>query len=244
MIKFFRKIRQKLLAENKFSKYMIYALGEIFLVMVGILLALQVNNWNETRRNNINESKILLEIAKNLETGSSWIKGGLITDYRSINSCRIIINHISKELPFHDSLLTHFYMIPNYGFISIPMSGYHSYKTGNSSLIRNDSIRIAISDIYEVQYPHFESIINDIDQRRHELLNSELYNHFKIRRKDLDDIKIGREPNNYEELLKDDRFESILRSVYDNKMWIKSEKEKYVQSIIMLKNQIMKEVAK
>ena len=50
MIKFFRRIRQQLLTENKFSKYLIYAIGEIILVMIGILLALQVNNWNENRK--------------------------------------------------------------------------------------------------------------------------------------------------------------------------------------------------
>ena len=49
MIKFFRKIRQKLLSENKFSKYLIYAIGEIILVVIGILIALQINNWNEER---------------------------------------------------------------------------------------------------------------------------------------------------------------------------------------------------
>jgi hypothetical protein len=47
MVKFFRKIRQKLLSENKFSKYFIYAIGEIVLVVIGILIALQINNWNE-----------------------------------------------------------------------------------------------------------------------------------------------------------------------------------------------------
>ncbi|PWI30912.1 hypothetical protein DI383_05610 [Flavobacteriaceae bacterium LYZ1037] len=50
MIKFFRKIRQHLLAENKFSKYLLYAAGEILLVMVGILLALQVSNWNTAKQ--------------------------------------------------------------------------------------------------------------------------------------------------------------------------------------------------
>ena len=50
MIKFFRKIRQSLLAENKFSKYLIYAIGEIALVVIGILIALQINNWNEERK--------------------------------------------------------------------------------------------------------------------------------------------------------------------------------------------------
>ena len=51
MIKFFRKIRQKMLTKNKFSKYLIYAIGEIVLVVIGILIALQVNQWNEVRKN-------------------------------------------------------------------------------------------------------------------------------------------------------------------------------------------------
>jgi len=46
MIKFFRKIRQNLLTENKFSKYLLYAIGEIILVVIGILIALAINNWN------------------------------------------------------------------------------------------------------------------------------------------------------------------------------------------------------
>lgn len=56
MIKFFRKIRQKLLVENRFNKYMLYAIGEIVLVVIGILIALQINNWNEqaTEKSKIN----------------------------------------------------------------------------------------------------------------------------------------------------------------------------------------------
>ena len=50
MIKFFRKIRQKLLTENKFNKYLIYAIGEIILVVVGILIALSLNNWNDQQK--------------------------------------------------------------------------------------------------------------------------------------------------------------------------------------------------
>tara|TARA_R110002074_G_scaffold177570_3_gene341165 strand:- start:685 stop:1428 length:744 start_codon:yes stop_codon:yes gene_type:complete len=50
MIKIFRRVRQQLLSENKFSKYFIYAIGEIFLVVIGILIALQINNWNENQK--------------------------------------------------------------------------------------------------------------------------------------------------------------------------------------------------
>ncbi|WP_296700580.1 hypothetical protein [Algoriphagus sp.] len=60
MIKFFRKIRQKLLSENRFSKYVLYAIGEIALVMIGILLALQVNNANE-----LSKQKSLVATYKN-----------------------------------------------------------------------------------------------------------------------------------------------------------------------------------
>ncbi|WP_445385750.1 hypothetical protein ACT6NV_02815 [Robiginitalea sp. IMCC44478] len=59
MIKFFRRIRQNLLMENKTGKYFKYAVGEIVLVMIGILLALQVNNWNQDRKDRISERKLL-----------------------------------------------------------------------------------------------------------------------------------------------------------------------------------------
>lgn len=60
MIKFFRKIRQHLLAEGKTGKYLKYAIGEIVLVVIGILIALQINNWNEDRKE-FRKSKALLE---------------------------------------------------------------------------------------------------------------------------------------------------------------------------------------
>lgn len=68
MLHFFRRIRQSLLETNRFRKYLIYAIGEIVLVMIGILLALQVNNWNQERQNRHEESKILLELKKDMTT--------------------------------------------------------------------------------------------------------------------------------------------------------------------------------
>ena len=58
MIKFFRKIRQNLLSEGKTGKYFKYAIGEILLVVIGILIALQINNWNEQRKLDKEVSKI------------------------------------------------------------------------------------------------------------------------------------------------------------------------------------------
>ncbi len=77
MIKFFRKIRQKLLTENKFSKYLIYAIGEIILVVIGILIALQINNANENRKTeNIKNNyynQIIVDLDKEIENINSRI---------------------------------------------------------------------------------------------------------------------------------------------------------------------------
>ena len=74
MIKFFRKIRQQFLTENKFSKYLLYAIGEVILVVIGILIALQINNWNERKKERAQEQKYLTEIRKNLEADNTQIE--------------------------------------------------------------------------------------------------------------------------------------------------------------------------
>jgi len=74
MIKFFRKIRQKLLSENKFSKYLIYAIGEIILVVIGILIALGINNWNENRKTDIRLKDTLVALKNDLSQDTLLIK--------------------------------------------------------------------------------------------------------------------------------------------------------------------------
>ncbi len=70
MIKFFRRIRQRLLTENKFSKYLLYAIGEIALVVIGILIALSINNWNQERQNRKLEKRYLSGFIQDLKQDS------------------------------------------------------------------------------------------------------------------------------------------------------------------------------
>lgn len=74
MIKFFRKIRFRLMSENKTGKYLKYALGEIILVMIGILLALQVNNWNEHKKETKQERELLIFTLENIKSDSLSIE--------------------------------------------------------------------------------------------------------------------------------------------------------------------------
>ncbi len=66
MIKFFRKIRQNFLSENRFSNYILYAIGEILLVVIGILIALQINNWNNIRIEHLKEEVLISNIIEDL----------------------------------------------------------------------------------------------------------------------------------------------------------------------------------
>ena len=77
MIKFFRKIRQSNLKEGKIANYIKYALGEILLVMIGILLALQVNNWNENRKNYAKSKNYLTEIESDLKKDTINFNSGI-----------------------------------------------------------------------------------------------------------------------------------------------------------------------
>jgi len=74
MIKFFRKIRHKLLNEGRLRKYLIYAIGEIVLVVIGILIALQINNWNEARK-----------LQNTMKSVYSIIKTDLLSDIKNID---------------------------------------------------------------------------------------------------------------------------------------------------------------
>jgi len=68
MIKFFRKIRYDLMEKNKTGKYLKYAIGEIILVVIGILIALSINNWNENRKLNLNEKDVIQNLIEDLQS--------------------------------------------------------------------------------------------------------------------------------------------------------------------------------
>ncbi len=101
MLKFFRKIRQKLLSENKFSKYLIYAIGEIILVVIGILIALAINNWRENQKLLYQEISYLNNLRDDLKTQINMLD--VYIDYEDI-----IINH-SNDIIKHYELNDGFY---------------------------------------------------------------------------------------------------------------------------------------
>lgn len=97
MINFFRKIRQQLFAENKITQYLIYAIGEIFLVVVGILIALQVNNYNEQLKSDRKESKYLISMKNELLNNLEIVKSETEGLRKSITAQKQLMSLINSE---------------------------------------------------------------------------------------------------------------------------------------------------
>ena len=94
MIKFFRKIRQRLLGENRFTKYLIYAVGEIILVVIGILIALQLNTWKEN-----------IEIKKTKEVNLQSLEQDLRDDLKALKRLdSILISEYNEEIDKNNRL--------------------------------------------------------------------------------------------------------------------------------------------
>ena len=149
MIKFFRKIRHRLLTENKFSKYLLYAIGEIILVVIGILIALQINNWNEKSKLKNEEIKLLKEMRSALISDKEDVISNISEHASAAKSCSILINHISNKLPYNDSLDFHFANSLNTTRFSHTSSPYETLKIKGPDLIENDSLRVMLGEYYD-----------------------------------------------------------------------------------------------
>ncbi len=155
MIKFFRKIRYKLLSRTRIRKYLVYAVGEIVLVVIGILIALQINNWNEQRKSQILSHEMVLELKSGIKSDLKELNRLLDSQKGILKSQVIISNWLKSDTSFDDSLSFHFlktYMTSDY---TVNYADYETLKKFGLRRIPNDSLRISIANLYEVKYPTF-----------------------------------------------------------------------------------------
>ena len=104
MIKFFRKIRQKMLTENKFSKYLLYAIGEIILVVIGILIALWINNWNQEQILTKQTDALLHNMVLDLKTDTTQFDYNIIRLEKNITGGKLLLQNKPFESISADSL--------------------------------------------------------------------------------------------------------------------------------------------
>ena len=179
MIKFFRNIRRRLLRENKFIRYLIYAVGEIILVVIGILIALQINNSNQNRVDRKFEKTMLTEIRKSLETDS--LMHELLTQRAKVKEEGIdkLLFMISSNNIYADSTLLKIYNDMSLRFLfNYSKGGYEGLRSSGLDKIINDSLRNNLIQTYEMWFPRLEDMFallntqNSIEANRLKLHNA------------------------------------------------------------------------
>ena len=166
MIRFFREIRQKMLTENKFSKYLIYAIGEIILVVFGILIALQINNWNEKQKNRKQELIIFENILQELQNDKVGLTNIIERRTSKASSAEIMTNYYNGEKI--DKLSDYYFHWTNVLYWEAHYPRNIAFKelinSGNVSKIKNASIRnslLIINVSYEELFRVREHMYDD-----------------------------------------------------------------------------------
>lgn len=171
MTKLFRKIRYDLMEKNlqagstgKTGKYFKYAIGEIILVVIGILIALSLSNWNDNRKDNLAESKILLEILNGLGKDKVDVEANVGGHQFGIRSCQFWRQIFNSKTPNLDSLQKYYFVLTR-DFISIQnISGYETLKSKGFELIKNDSLRTKIISLYEYDYQNIRKLEEEYNE--------------------------------------------------------------------------------
>lgn len=203
MISFYRRIRKRLMKQNlldrqasKITQYLAYAFGEVFLVVVGILIALGINNWNEGRK----EKKVELEILTNIKTA-------LVQDTVKLN---LLNQNISNRENFYDEYRNARKTIgqPNapravrFGQLSLEIrhsastDPYKSLESRGFSLIKDKDVREAILRLYNTTYPDLQSRLENFNQNLHDFRRPLIRKYFKVQ---VDPTLFV--PDNYEEVM-------------------------------------------
>ena len=169
MIKLFRKIRQNLLSENKFSKYLIYAIGEIILVVIGILIALQINNNNELNKQRAKEVQFLKNLKSDLIFEERELERYIGIRESIVNSAQIALEHFNGK-PVENIQMFNFHTF-NVGIWQEFQRNNNTFlellNSGNLTIISNDSIKNGLLNLDLINkkiISNREHLRNDLEQ--------------------------------------------------------------------------------
>lgn len=232
MFKFFRKIRKQLIGDGKTAKYFKYAVGEILLVVIGILIALQVNNWNENRKLDQVELTVLNELKNDLIFSAEELD--TINKYNQtyLNDYKLIKTFIDEDRPYENVLDTAFTSLDIWEDPFLPTMAYESLKSKGIDLIRNDSLKRHIVMTYDFgingrikSTKEWEWSFSQNTTQKHMVEN--------IRREINSNIA---RPNDFEKLKQDDEFKNflhILISIRMSNIDVNNEVKKDIKELIM-----------
>jgi uncharacterized protein DUF6090 len=224
MIKFFRRIRQNLLTENKFSKYLLYAIGEIILVVIGILIALSINNWNEAQKSKLIETALLQDFKKGLEFDILQMDSISAQYDRATISLKTVLKHLEENLPYTKEIDTHFFNTTLlYDSGGLTVSAYETLKSGGLNLISSKEILDQIISVYDEHNPWMlaweKKYANLLFYAQKNIYNSRFEDFWGGNYRDPNIIGTMK-PLNYEALKSDNEYKYLLKTQINLIGWL------------------------
>ena len=214
MLTFLRKIRKSLIEAGSTKRYLLYAIGEIALVVIGILIALQINNWNEWRKDRSKEKVIIEDLVKNIELNIKIFKDDILFLEDKNQSAEIILNTLEQKLSYSDTLAPHFHnaRIAKKA-LYLSNIGFQALKDAGLDILTNKSLSDEIVKLYEFTLPSIMSSNSNINTILDEFDNYVVVN-FKLTE------GAGLKPNDYEELLKDQYYYSWIDAFKEGRKYL------------------------
>lgn len=232
MIKFFRKIRYTLLEKNKTGKYLKYAIGEVFLVVIGILIALQINNWNEARKDTIKEIKMLQDIRNDINKNMGNLEEGLLLLNKGKLSSLNVLNYIETKQAYAESMIKDFTNFTNYWDPDFTEASFENLKNVGVNLISNHSLRNRIIELFEIDMDILDvSNLNKHNNYMTSVANPVFSKYFYYNWKSIKSIN-EKIPFDYDLMMADKQFYSICSSIL------------YHQEIALLRSEVFIEKSK
>jgi len=222
MIGFFRTFRQRLPAEYSVSRYLLHALGEIVLIVLGILIALYLDNINAGMQAREVEKELLKELRSNLESNIEILERTLMTETEYLAYNEMILEYLDSRRPY-DEALDQAFGVYFWTVTTNPvMGGYEFLKSKGIDLISSDSLRRKISFIFDNE---FSILKNENEVWSNNLQQNISYPyHVKHFRRYYSPENNGGEterakPFDYQSLLDDAEFKSINTEIISNRKW-------------------------
>ena len=247
MLRFFRKFRQNLPARNKFSRYFLYAVGEIALIVLGILIAFYLDNINAEKQAREVETKLLQELKLNLASNLKILERTLNTEAEYLAYNEMILDYLDNRKPY-DKELDNAFGVYFWTISTNPVTGgYEFLKSKGVDLITNDSLRNRISFIFENEFSILktenEVWSNNLQQNISYPYHVKLFRRYYATDSNGNETERAR-PFDYRGLLEDDEFKSINTEIISNRKWNINSLQKLIGEIQGLITQIDAELRK
>ncbi|OZV70101.1 DUF6090 family protein [Winogradskyella aurantia] len=190
--------------KNKTGKYLKYAIGEIVLVVIGILIALSINNWNENQKNKSKELKILKELKSELISNKYRLYDKAEFFNKTKRNGKLVENHLTNRLAYNDSLQRYFSIpLDNFSFL-LAYSAYENLKSQGFDNITNDKLRLSIIRLYDEKF----GLIKDQEIKMSNIFTTTsvplTIKYFRTT------LSKGLVPNDYDKLLNTSEFTNLI----------------------------------